>query len=241
MIGSDFFELPIPNEVKDAVRDVLEDPNAREELRRIGVLEFLQSKGGEICMRERKDPPNLEIRWGDEGDANALSELTDALEAGGYTGPASIRALRGGREWIREFTVDRVGSKSRKWIYFAFVSGRMVGNVNGFEWAFESEEQRRELLGIYHLPDRRIGHVGIHIHPEYLDGEVGEGLMRVAIDEAREIGIEILSIHTWTENKPAIQIANKMGFEEHLRRKKGDSIGLGRVLKRPMVFMTMEI
>jgi RimJ/RimL family protein N-acetyltransferase len=241
MIGKDYYELPLPEEVKDAVRDILENPKAKEELRRIGVLELLRRKGGEICRVESQNIPRLEIRRGEEVDADALAHLTDALEAEGYTGPSSIRALRGGREWIRGFTVDRVGSGLGKWIYFAFDGERMIGNVNGFEWTFRSEKEKRELLDIYNLPDKRIGHVGVHIHPEYLDGEVGATLMQVAIDEAREIGIEILSMNTWSNNKPAIQIAEKAGFEEHLRLKKGDSIGLGRVLKKPMVFMTIEI
>ncbi len=197
-------------------------------------------------MVKRKTLPELDVRRGVEGDAEALNELADALEAEGFTGPNSIKALKGGQKWIHGFVKDdRVHNKEhpRKWIFFAFDGDRLVGNVNGFEWdsPLAKKEEIEELKAIYHLPDKMVGHVGIHVHPDYREKGVGEALMQRAIQEAKELSVEILTINTWVKSMPTIRLAEKMGFKEHMRLKKGYEVGYGRVLKEPMVFMTMDI
>jgi len=164
--------LPIPDELKRAIEEALQnDEKVRDEITRLGVLEFIRRYGGEIRKMKEQTLPELGIRIGVQGDAKALIELADALEAEGFTGPNSIKALKGCQKWINGFAKDdRVHNKEhpRKWIFFAFDGDRLIGNVNGFVWdsPFPKKEEIEELRARYRLPDKRIGHIGIHVHPD---------------------------------------------------------------------------
>ena len=66
-----------------------------------------------------------------------------------------------------------------------------------------------------------MGHVGIAVRKDYRQAGIGERLMQRAINEARELDIEVLTTSTSTENTPMIRLAEKLDFEEHMREGKG--------------------
>jgi len=61
----DILSLPLPDEVRKAIEEILKEQGAKEELARIGVLKVLLEKGGEIRlvkMSEKNRATNQEIR-----------------------------------------------------------------------------------------------------------------------------------------------------------------------------------
>lgn len=62
----DLIELPLPDEVKEAVEEILRERGAREELTRMGVLGLMQRKGGGIRVRDEASKEDYE---------NAVNEL----------------------------------------------------------------------------------------------------------------------------------------------------------------------
>lgn len=84
----------------------------------------------------------------------------------------------------------------------------------------------------YNLVGKRVGHVGIAVHKDYWRKGIGEELMEIAIKEAKELGVRVLTISINTENTPMIRLAEKLGFKEHLREREGE---------RESVLMTLEL
>ena len=82
------------------------------------------------------------------------------------------------------------------------------------------------------LAGKNVGHVGIAVHKDYRRKRVGEKLMQTAIEEAKELGVEVLTTSTDTENTPMIRLAEILGFKQHMRGRKGE---------RESFFMTLEI
>jgi len=142
------------------------------------------------------------------------------------------------KSWIHNLTKDdRVHNKERlgKWLFFAFVGDKMIGHVNGIAWDRaqpESKQHIEDTKARYNLVSRNVGHVGIAVHKDYRRKGVGEKLMRTAIEEAKELRVEVLTASINTENKPMIRLAEKSGFKEHMRERKGE---------RESVLMTLEL
>jgi ribosomal protein S18 acetylase RimI-like enzyme len=72
----DFSNLPIPEEVRKAVDEILKGNEARDELVRIGVLEAMKRKGGEIrLVKKSGESIDLQIRNLEEDDLAALVKI----------------------------------------------------------------------------------------------------------------------------------------------------------------------
>jgi len=173
------------------------------------------------------------IRRGREGDEQALEELLESLQD-------EVWMILKGKEksWIHNLTKDdRVHNKEcpGKWLFFAFDGDKMIGHVNGIAWDRappESERHVKDTKGRYDLVGKNVGHVGIAVHKDYRRKGVGEKLVRRAIEEAKELGVEVLATSADTENTPMIHLAEKLGFKEHMRERKGE---------RESIFMTLEL
>jgi TATA-box binding protein (TBP) (component of TFIID and TFIIIB) len=56
------YQMPIPDELKPAIKEILlNDKKARDEINRLGILEFVKRHGGEIRMKKNEHFENLQI------------------------------------------------------------------------------------------------------------------------------------------------------------------------------------
>lgn len=72
-------EMPIPDELKRAIEEALQyDEKARDEIRRLGVLEFVRRHGGEIRMAKLLDESTeTRIRRYEESDLSSLVKIVN--------------------------------------------------------------------------------------------------------------------------------------------------------------------
>ena len=178
------------------------------------------------------------IRRGREGDEQALEELLESLQDEDEVWKKMMVPKGMEKSWIHNLTRDdRVHNKERpgKWLFFAFDGDKMIGHVNGIAWDRappESKQHVEDTKARYKLVGRDVGHVGIAVHKDCRRKGVGEKLMQIAIEEARELGVKVLAASINTENKPMIHLAEILGFKEHTRERKGE---------RESIFMTQEL
>ena len=175
------------------------------------------------------------IRRGREGDEQALEELLESLQD-----EDEVWMILKGTEksWIHKLTKDdRVHNKERPgtWLFFAFDCDKMIGHVNGIAWDRappESKKHVEDTKARYNLAGKNVGHVGIAVHKDYRRKGVGEKLMQTAIEEAKELGVKVLTTSINTENTPMVRLAEKSGFKGHMRERKGE---------RESILMTLEL
>ena len=187
-----------------------------------------------LVIKQSSD--GITVRRGKEGDAEALIELHESLEKEGKVW-RKIKVLKGRekshiRNLIRN---DRVHKKDNpgKWLFFAFDGDKMVGQVNGIAWDRAPPEAKQHIENSktkYNLVGQIVGHAGIAVHKDYRKRGIGEKLMRKAIREAKLLGVEVLTNSINTENTPMIRLADKLGFKEHVRERKGEKESILMVL-----------
>jgi RimJ/RimL family protein N-acetyltransferase len=171
---------------------------------------------------------DIRIRRGTEGDDRALVELLESLQEEGKVW-RKMMVLKG-RERSHILNLirsDRVHNKENpgKWLFFAFDGDKMIGHVNGIAWDRappEAKEHTKKTKAKYNLVGKKVGHVGIAVHKDYRRRGIGDRLMRRAIQEAKELGVSVLTTSINTENTPMIRLAEKLGFKEHMRERKGE-------------------
>lgn len=185
-----------------------------------------------------KPSEEIEIRRGRIGDGEALKKLLESLGKEDEV-RRKMRVLEGKEDsWIHNLTKDdRVHNKENpgKWLYFAFDGDNLIGHVNGIAWDSappEAEQQVENMKAKYNLVGRRVGHVGIAVQKDYRQKGIGEELMVIAIREARELGVGVLTISIKTENTPMNSLAEKLGFKEHMREREGE---------RESILMTLDL
>jgi len=188
----------------------------------------LRGKGGSAL-------DEIIVRRGREGDEKALGKLLESLREEDN----EWKVLEGKeKDWIHNLTKDdRVHNKERPgtWLFFAFDGDRMIGHVNGIAWDRappESKQHVEDTRARYNLVGKNAGHVGISVHKDYRRKGVGEKLMQTAIKEAKELGVKVLATPINTENTPMIRLAEKLGFREHVRERKGE---------RESILLTLEL
>ena len=76
--------LPIPDELKRAIEEAFrQDVKARDEIKRLGVLEFVKRQGGEIRMANpQNESTEIEIRRYEKSDLSRLVKIVNANHEG---------------------------------------------------------------------------------------------------------------------------------------------------------------
>jgi len=74
----DILSLPLPDEIRKAIEEILKEQGAKEELVRIGILKLMQGEGGEIRLVKRSGE-SMEPQIGkyEEGDLSALVKIVN--------------------------------------------------------------------------------------------------------------------------------------------------------------------
>jgi len=167
----------------------------------------------------------IATRRGKEGDEVALKEFLESLEK-----EDEVWMVLRGREqqWIHNLTKDdRIHNRENtgKWLFFAFDDNKMIGHVNGMAWDRAPPDAKQHIettKAKYNLIGKKAGQVGIAVHRDYRRKGIGLELMKMAIEEAKDFGVEVLAISVNAGNTPMIRLAEKLGFQEHIRERKGE-------------------
>lgn len=61
---------------------------------------------------------------------------------------------------------------------------------------------------------RHAGHIGISLRAAYRDEGIGTELMKSLIDEARALGLRLLTLTCFETNAPALHVYEKLGFQK---------------------------
>jgi len=162
--------------------------------------------GKVMCRFSAKDGRHVilrTLRWEDLDDC---IELINSLVAEGANIAKNDKVTREGEiEWLAG-ALSRM-ERGEKVYLVAEVDGKVVGN---------SEIGRR--LGGY---DKHVGGIGIAIKKGFRDVGVGTEMMKALIKQGREMGLKVLTLTAFANNKRAIHVYEKLGFQEtgHIPKK----------------------
>lgn len=87
--------------------------------------------------------------------------------------------------------------KKEKYSLLAIIDGRIVG----------SAEIRRQSLRKHH-----VGEIGISVLAAYREAGIGTYLMKQLIQQAEQMELRLLYLHSFADNKRAIHVYEKVGF-----------------------------
>lgn len=152
------------------------------------VRRFSAKDGRQVILRT--------LRWEDLDDC---IELINSLVAEGANIAKNEKVTREGEiEWLAG-ALSRM-ERGEKVYVVAEVDGKAIGN---------SEIGRR--LGGY---DRHVGSIGIAIKKGFRDIGIGTEMMNALIKQGREMGLKVLTLTAFANNKRAIHVYEKLGFQE---------------------------
>ena len=146
-----------------------------------------------------KDGRTAVIRPAGPGDAEAVTTLVNTVGAEGRW------TLRDRATWTleQEKATLAAADGQRSVFFLALVEGRVAGFVNVARGQWPKNEHVAE-LGMSCLPECR----GVGL---------GTALLVTAIEWARSIGAQKLTLEVFSTNTPAIGLYRKLGFEEEGR------------------------
>jgi RimJ/RimL family protein N-acetyltransferase len=152
------------------------------------VRRFSAKDGRQVMLRT--------LRWEDLDDC---IELINSLVAEGANIAKNDKVTREEEvEWLAG-ALSRM-ERGEKFYLVAEVDGKVVGN---------SEIGRR--LGGY---DKHVGSIGIAIKKGFRDVGVGTEMMKALIKQGREMGLKVLTLTAFANNKRAIHVYEKLGFQQ---------------------------
>ena len=135
--------------------------------------------------------------------------IKENLDAGGRLNDLKPIGLIKEKKWLAE-TIQKIDHKEAVHI-FAECENKIIGSS-----------------GISITRDRAVSHVGdfgIVILEEFTGKGLGTTLMKTVIGMAKnKLGIELIKLEVFSQNKRAINLYNKMGFKEVGRIKKGRKV-----------------
>ncbi|HVP17288.1 MAG TPA: GNAT family protein [candidate division Zixibacteria bacterium] len=152
------------------------------------VRRFPAKDGRQVILRT--------LRW---EDLNDCIELINSLVTEGANIAKNEKVTREGEiEWLAG-ALGRM-ERGEKIYVVAEVDGKVIGN---------SEIGRR--LGGY---DRHVGSIGIAIKKGFRDIGIGTEMMNALIKQGREMGLKVLTLTAFANNKRAIHVYEKLGFQQ---------------------------
>jgi len=152
------------------------------------VRRFSAKDGREVILRR--------LRWEDLDDC---IELINSLVAEGANIAKNEKVTREEEiEWLAG-ALSRMERGEEVYIT-AEIDGKVVGN---------SEIGRR--LGGY---DKHVGTIGIAIKKGFRDIGVGTEMMNALIKQGREMSLKVLTLTAFANNKRAIHLYQKLGFQK---------------------------
>jgi RimJ/RimL family protein N-acetyltransferase len=149
---------------------------------------FSAKNGRQVILRT--------LRWEDLDDC---IELINSLVAEGANIAKNDKVTREGEiEWLAG-ALSRM-ERGEKIYVVAEVDGKVIGN----------SEIGRRLSGY----DRHVGSIGIAIKKGFRDVGLGTEMMNALIKQGREMGLKVLTLTAFANNKRAIHVYEKLGFQE---------------------------
>lgn len=101
------------------------------------------------------------------------------------------------RKWFDDMLTKFTKNES---VYLSvFVNGTFAGNTH-----VEKGRYRHE----------HVGHLGISLLVPYRDEGIGTALMQAVIDEARKLGLRLLTLSCFENNPRGLHIYEKLGFQD---------------------------
>ena len=100
-----------------------------------------------------------------------------------------------------QFIRDKIDAE-RELMLVAFMDGKHIGNCS--------------LMSI--APYKRYSHrcdIAIALYKEYCGFGIGKAMLQIVLDLAKKVGYEQAELEVMTENKDAIHLYEKLGFEKH--------------------------
>ena len=152
------------------------------------VRRFSAKDGRQVILRT--------LRWEDLDDC---IELINSLVAEGANIAKNDKVTREGEiEWLAG-ALSRM-ERGEKIYVVAEVDGKVIGN----------SEIGRRLSGY----DRHVGSIGIAIKKGFRDIGIGTEMMNALIKQGREMGLKVLTLTAFANNKRAIHVYEKLGFQQ---------------------------
>jgi RimJ/RimL family protein N-acetyltransferase len=152
------------------------------------VRRFSANDGRPVILRT--------LRWEDLDDC---IELINSLVAEGANITKNEKVTREEEiEWLAG-ALSRM-ERGEKVYITAEVDGKVIGN---------SEIDRR--LGGY---DKHVGSIGIAIKKGFRDIGIGREMMNALIKQGREMRLKVLTLTAFANNKRAIHVYGKLGFQK---------------------------
>lgn len=150
------------------------------------VKTFTSKKGREVVFRYPKED-DFQAIWG------FACDLADEDTFVMLSGPPPSESEE--RKWFAE-VLEKI--KTNESIHIeVYVNGVYAGNG-------------RVDTGKYR--HSHVGHTGVALRPEYRAEGIGTELMRSLIDEARGLGLRLLTLSCFENNEQALHVYEKLGF-----------------------------
>ena len=151
------------------------------------VRKFCTRDGQEVVFRTPKSD-----------DLNGLMELINSLVE---ERAEILRSERVTKDWEAEWLLKMLSSLEKDELFFlvAEVGGRVVASSD------------IHILGGY---EKHVGVLGIAIKKGFRDSGIGTEMMKTMIEQARNLGLKVLTLVAFATNKRAIHVYENVGFVE---------------------------
>jgi ribosomal protein S18 acetylase RimI-like enzyme len=126
-----------------------------------------------------------------------LNYINELIEEDSYLILNKKLSLQEERDYLKQ-VLKEVKGKERVFL-FALFKNKIVGTC-----------EIRKMKG----RKSRVGELGISVKKEYRRKGIGKRLLKTAFSEAENIGINLLQLSVFSNNKAAISFYKKEGFEE---------------------------
>ena len=164
-------------------------------------------KTGRRLKKIKKNKQEFIIRYLRLGDIDDMQTAVNSLvEEKSMMGPQKKISRASEEEWVNN-VLHRILNKRTVYLV-AETKGTVVGGASVYTGAFAN--------------NKHIGQTGIFLKKDYRGLGLAEELLKEAIKDAKKyLKLKILKINVYAENKKALKLYKKLGFEKVGKIKKG--------------------